>query len=629
MVTLSLHGSPRVRSWRALLHMLAAYRLPLLIFISATALIWGYNAFFCRLLGAVREGEATGVLPLEAKRLLQEQRYVLGYTATRTFAVFALTLGNALAALMYWSLARVIFTCPGYVPAEPWRCVPRFDTERRQHLKVTWSAQLKWIQEQGLASRQRAVQALQEQQFLWEYPLDMLRGQPMHACPSQVSGFKMAPGFVFYPAMPLGRFPASNGVSSSDSLLMAAPSPQPAFSPLHLTAAESQSVLCTPPLTADVPHLMAMENASASPARAAVSCSGATVPPQALLTPCDALSSNLSHSSTETTTTSTAASYSCGSSPSSTSRPTTPVTSTLGRGATGVRGFDGFQASCDAAAPGCCIHRRPCTPITAAKSTMNPHLVLEYEADGSLRFCGVCHQYKPDGSHHCRICQRCVFDMDHHCCYLGNCIGRHNYKYFFLCISYATWGGAVNSMLFVIAYGCSAVCRNWGHGWWWVPAGMCAVSVCVAYLWAQHAFLLMRGASTLERIAERSSEHFLRSVSQPSHGQAIRPENCSSDCRMAIKDCARLIEAKRKHFDVLERSNMSCRLHKNTTASFTNSGRGDGEEGAPPTPSNRARRRAQRFVLLFGRPRFSLYHLLPLSPPGESSRPRGQAWEEV
>lgn len=46
--------------------------------------------------------------------------------------------------------------------------------------------------------------------------------------------------------------------------------------------------------------------------------------------------------------------------------------------------------------------------------------------------CVHCNNWKPQRTHHCSVCKTCVPKMDHHCPWLGNCVGAHNYKPFFL-----------------------------------------------------------------------------------------------------------------------------------------------------------------------------------------------------
>ncbi len=97
-------------------------------------------------------------------------------------------------------------------------------------------------------------------------------------------------------------------------------------------------------------------------------------------------------------------------------------------------------------------------PRRTLKNSIEKKRVIKINQLGftrKYRICDTCLIVRPLRSTHCGDCDNCVEKFDHHCPWLGNCVGKRNYKYFYsfiVSLNLLTMYMIVFSIIYIVLY---------------------------------------------------------------------------------------------------------------------------------------------------------------------------------
>ncbi|TPX37593.1 hypothetical protein SmJEL517_g00650 [Synchytrium microbalum] len=153
-----------------------------------------------------------------------------------------------------------------------------------------------------------------------------------------------------------------------------------------------------------------------------------------------------------------------------------------------------------------------------------------------IKYCHTCRSWRTPRCSHCSTCGRCVEGFDHHCPYVGTCLGKRNYRFFYmflisvLCLS-----------AYVLSFSLAMLIINGQTlpGGFWDAVAKYPVNAAIAIFGAMilislsslttyHTMLIMQNMTTHDQLRERDHKFRASNITAP-FDQGSVANNC---CRV-------------------------------------------------------------------------------------------------
>jgi hypothetical protein len=142
--------------------------------------------------------------------------------------------------------------------------------------------------------------------------------------------------------------------------------------------------------------------------------------------------------------------------------------------------------------------------------------------------CHSCHIQRPNRAKHCRVCRRCVSIFDHHCPFVNNCVGRGNYRYFFVYCFF------LHSSLFLY---CLASAMYLYYGGWTMGIGLWAMW-CFPFWGYAGAMVVFHTTLVRDNMTTNEQINFSRyAYLKDAHGNPHNPFDAGCVANVGVKFC--------------------------------------------------------------------------------------------